>query len=173
MDIIFCRPENEDAVRDLVKEAGMDIRIVIDPEARGVYSMPNRLLLESYYPELAEQLPERPPQVVEELQESQTTPRAGKPRVAAASTTENHSEVRIVLHHPERLQTVRIETGPVGTEVHLGEYTAWKPGTVPTILRKLAGSKSQPLATFPRLVCSDVRRRGNRGSQNGGRLPFL
>jgi|SRR5215211_6092125 len=30
--------------------------------------------------------------------------------------------LRVIVHHPERPQTVRVETGPEGTEVHIGEH---------------------------------------------------
>ena len=30
--------------------------------------------------------------------------------------------LRVIVHHPERPQSVRVETGPEGTEVHIGEH---------------------------------------------------
>jgi len=30
--------------------------------------------------------------------------------------------LRVIVNHPERPQTVRVETGPEGTEVHIGEH---------------------------------------------------
>ena|SRR5829696_1658553 len=30
--------------------------------------------------------------------------------------------LRVIVHHPERSQSVRVETGPEGTEVHIGEH---------------------------------------------------
>jgi hypothetical protein len=30
--------------------------------------------------------------------------------------------LRVIVHHPERPETVRVETGPEGTEVHIGEH---------------------------------------------------
>jgi hypothetical protein len=30
--------------------------------------------------------------------------------------------LRAIVHHPERPQSVRVETGPEGTEVHIGEH---------------------------------------------------
>ena len=30
--------------------------------------------------------------------------------------------LRVIVHHPKRSQSVRVETGPEGTEVHIGEH---------------------------------------------------
>jgi hypothetical protein len=30
--------------------------------------------------------------------------------------------LRVIVHHPERSQSVRVKTGPEGTEVHIGEH---------------------------------------------------
>jgi hypothetical protein len=128
MDIVVCRPEYEEEARELCEEAGVDMRFVIDPEARSLMSMSNRPFFEANYPELVEQMPERPPQLIQEQQEPQT-----KPQVEVASTAktmgpvganeneaQDRPEIRIIIHDPERAQTVRVQTGREGTSIHLG-----------------------------------------------------
>ena len=52
------------------------------------------------------------------------------PVIEARDTDETYYEtdarsdgpLRVIVHHPERPQTVRVETGPEGTEVHIGEH---------------------------------------------------
>jgi hypothetical protein len=38
-----------------------------------------------------------------------------------AAAPETQGSLRLVVHHLERPQTVRVETGPEGTEIHLSE----------------------------------------------------
>jgi hypothetical protein len=128
MDIIVCRPENEDAVRDLVEEAGVDMRIVIDPEAHGFMSLPNRPHFEEKYPELARQMTERPPQLTQEQQKPQTelqveavnTAKTMGPVGANENEAQDRPEIRIIIHDSGRAQTVRVQTGRKGTSIHLG-----------------------------------------------------
>ena len=52
------------------------------------------------------------------------------PVIEARDTDETYYEsdarsdgpLRVIVHHPERPQSVRVETGPEGTEVHIGEH---------------------------------------------------
>ena len=105
-EVVLCRPENEAEVREIVAESGVDITVAAHPEAHSYMAMPNRPYLESQFPELARQLRGCP----REPQEPETVPeKEGRPP----------HEVRIVLYWPEERKTVRVETGPGGTEVHL------------------------------------------------------
>jgi hypothetical protein len=104
-----CKSENAEQLKRDLKEAGVDLQIVIDPGAPGLCYLLTESELQERFPEHAQSRASRP-----RLKEAEGNTE-GEPDVII------RGELRIVIHNPEVSQTVRVETGPEATSIHLGE----------------------------------------------------
>jgi 8-oxo-dGTP pyrophosphatase MutT (NUDIX family) len=103
---LSCRPENEATVREYMEEAGVDLQVILDRNDPDLFTELTEGDIRWSYPEVAR---ERTRRVSRERAEK------------AKAKAEMADSLRIILHHLERPQTVRVKTGPTGTEIHLGE----------------------------------------------------
>ena len=108
---LACRPENLEAVRELVEEAGVDLPVVIDPEAFGFFQSLRGGELEERYPEQAREWAR---------EQEQRCAQTSEPPGSRRQDTLTNAEVQIIVHPSETPQKLTVETGPAGITVHLG-----------------------------------------------------
>jgi hypothetical protein len=107
---LACRPENREAVRKIVEEAGVDLHVITDPEAFGLCTNLTQDQLEEHYPEEARAL------------SSQPSRRAEDPDQAVLQTD---SEIRISIRPVDEssggYRKITVEVGPEGAFIHAKE----------------------------------------------------